>query len=214
MIKSLVNKKFTISLLLTLFFLAFIEIIIYFFYIYKPASQIFSSAKSYPLEIPTLSQLLKPPQITNTNMTLEDLPQTIDFGRIDNVKSLLTAKLTTRNTFIKSADADYILAGEISSVDLKPNGDITVNLTNSSGAKISEAFTEEGLKKTKLFVYVLSPTNPSRNESSLKMAIPGDYLIIKYTYNLLSRGDPTATDMEIFRNENPGSNPSEENLGK
>lgn len=197
------NQKIILATLTILFLAASFEIIVYFFYIYKPANQIFSSKKTFLLEIPALSELLKPSQITNSDISLADTPKSFYTANLLSFKNSIEEKIAKDNTFIKDANISYILEGTITNLVKSSDGSINITLSNSTGALFNLTFTESELSKTKTRLIILSLTSPTRTEIQLEDAIPGDRFVIKSSQNLLTNSPDVKDEIEIFRVPKP-----------
>jgi hypothetical protein len=72
-------------------------------------------------------------------------------------------------------------------------------LNNSTGNTITESFSADELKLTKVRLIILSITSPKVEISSLEKAIPGDRLIIKSSSSILESTNNIKNEIEIHR---------------
>lgn len=193
------NQKIILVTLTILFLAASFEIIVYFFYIYKPANQIFSSKKSFLLEIPAISEILKPNQIANESISLEDTRKSLYIHNLLSFQKIIDKKINTDSTFVKDASINYILTGIVTKIEISNDNSIIVTLNNSTGNTITETFSADDLKLTKVRLIILSITSPKVEISSLEKAIPGDRLIIKSSSSILESTNNIKNEIEIHR---------------
>lgn len=190
-----------ILLLLTIVFLTgLFQIFGYFFFIYRPASAIFGGDRAYRLEIPAISQILKPPQITDQSVNLDDTTKKFNEDSYKNVRDYLDRKLETDNTFVKNATLSIIVAGSVDSIQKQSDDSIELVLTNTTGEKVTEKFSKKDVESTPISLIIISPSNPSHDSARLEEIMPGDYIIIKTSSNVLNNS-LLLKQIEIFRTQ-------------
>ncbi len=199
MIKPEAKNKILLALFFLLFLAGFFEIFAYFFYIYKPASQIFGKAGGYRLEIPAVSQLLNSHQVADESVSLADSQKTIFSGKLSTFRSFIDKKLSAENTFVKSSKVDLILAGKVTKVEKLKDGSVNVVLTNSTGATVTEEFSREEINEAAVSVITVSPSNPAKVDGLVTDALPGDYMVIKVATDLLQDQPLYTVQVEIFK---------------
>jgi hypothetical protein len=178
-----------------------LQIIAYFFYIYKPASAIVGKG-TLRLEIPALSQLLRPQQITTENTSLADEERQLLQAKFNSFKNLMDERFKNQNTFIKSAGMDFVIAGELANIKVNSDKSVNIELSNSSGQKITEVFTPAEANLIQASLLIMSETTPTHSEVKIDAAKVKDYIIIKYFTDLIDKENVIKKDVEIFRNAN------------
>lgn len=185
--------------LFILFLISAFEITAYFLFIYKPASRIFGQNSLYPLEIPALSQILKPSQITDETISLADTPKNLFPEQLLRFTKLLDVKLLDQNTFVKESVVSMITEGEVSNVKKATDRSITLTLKNSTTSIATEYFPAQELTDMKVSLIILSPSSPSRVDAKLEDAKVGDTLIIKTSTSILTNSASLTREVEIIR---------------
>lgn len=192
-------QKLPLVLFLVLFTIGSLEAFIYFYYIYRPANRIFGSAKTYPLEIPAVSQLIKPLQITNNETSLADAYKKYYPEQLTKITSSLESRMVNQSSFVKDSSISYIVGGKIDKIETLGNGSIKFVLKNSTGQTTAEVFSLEEKKDIKAYLMIMSPKSPSRSETTLENAAINDYLIVKISANLLKESPDLIKEVELFR---------------
>lgn len=193
------NKNLPHILLVILFVVSSLEAFFYFYRIYIPASFLYTKSNSFPLEIPALSQLIKPTQITSEDMSLEDAQKVFYPDKFDILKNEIYAMISKNSKFLKYSDVNYIYSGTVKDIKTTNDGNINLTLNNEAGENLKTSFSTSELQQTKVFLILVSGPSPSHTESKLESAQKGDYLIIKRSTDLLKTGNEIKTEIEIYR---------------
>lgn len=193
------TKKFTFYIFLLVFAISALELIFYFFYIYKPVQKIAGTDKSYLIEFPTVSQILSPSQLTTDSISFEDHLKTFNTQKGINFLESAGRDLSGENTFVKAVNLDSIVGGEVVTFDKDKNNTLKITLTNSTKTRIVKVFNLADWQNAKTDLVLLSPVSPSRIPATLDDTRPGDYLIIKKSVNLLTEDTLYIFEFEIIR---------------
>lgn len=183
-----------------------LELLFYFIYIFKPIDRIMGKDISTPRGLPTASELFTP-ILLNKYITTSNETKTLYSGRLSEFENSLKNKMAENSSFIKVAESNYVVGGEV--VSITPAAqvntgvpvafDITLKNTLNKKEYIEKISSVEAMY-LKTYLIRVNLKDFSRELISLGQIKAGDYLVVKRSTNLLNPSE-TNIEIEILRSE-------------
>lgn len=202
------KKNVAIIVLWTIFVVSSLEVIFYFLFIYKVFDRVTLKVALDAKEIPTLSEILSRRVIVDDSVIINDDLKKFYSGKIGYFSDNLNTTLGSGNSFVKFAQANYVISGTVTDVEiLKPNStDLTaeykITLRNAFGAKYTEIIKAQETENIKITLMILSSGSPARVAITFDQLQNGDYLILDKSTNLLSQNNKVDIKIEVLRKAN------------
>ena len=143
-----------------------------------------------PSDIPKISKIFNPDIIISQGLSSGDEVKEFYLDKTNGFldKARLFEKQDTK--FIKKSNLSYVVAGNIYSIDGNK-----ITLYNTKGEKYVEEINLDEINNSKVYLLLMSPTNPTRTEAKVSDMKLDDYLILEKSINLLN--DSTKIDISI-----------------
>lgn len=176
-----------------------LEILFYFFFIFKPLDRLAGRDIGVPRGVPTTSELFTSP-LMSPYITRFDETKKFYSYRLGTYSDSLKSVVADKSSFVKVAEADYAVGGNV--VVIKGNTTLgyDITLTNSTKAQYIEHLDPSESQFAKVFIRKMSVNNLERSYAELVDVKVGDFLLTKRSANLLNPAE-TNIEIEILREQ-------------
>lgn len=179
--------------------LTFLEVSFYISYVLRPFDKTTGKGISLISGLPKLEDIFSQTQLSKY-IVFADGEKTLYPERVDEYLEDLAGTMVDSSSFVKSAEANYVVAGTVLSVK-NLSGQIPIStdsyeisLKNQKGGLFKEILSPTEAQYAKVYLDTLSPSNTSREGVNIKDIKSGNYITIKRTTNLLN---PAESRIEI-----------------
>lgn len=189
------NRRVTTVILGTIILITFIEISVYFGYLFVKGNNI-------PNFFVTASDLFTPVQ-RGLYIVQSEEAKTYYPDRIESFLSLMQGFITKNNAFLKVAETRLALAGEVSEINkfsdekVKDFFGYEITLKNNKNEVLKVKLEPNEILYAKVYSTQQTNTNLSKSKKAIEDIKVGDYIVISKAISLLS-ADETHIDIEIL----------------
>lgn len=172
----------------------FLEISVYLSRVFVHKDLVKRAPSVYDLITP-----LKPGQY----ITLEDGKKTFYADRYKEFASLLSPVLDQNSSFVKTAEASYSVAGDVTDIKtieselVKDFFGYKFTLKNRQGEQYTVDISPEEALYANIYSTVINPYNLEKTKTEIKNIKIGDYVVINKSINLLNSTD-SKLDIEVL----------------
>lgn len=196
------SKKPVLIGLIVLSLLSFLEIFFYFIYIFKPIDRLRGRDLLTPKGFPESSEVFAPVAMGDYVIRNDDFKKFFT-GRLTDFANIISPVFSSNSTFVKSSEANYVIAGTV--VSVKVVSDVNTNfnlgteivLTNSTGGKYALMLTDQEVQFARIFAITNQGGTYERTQKAITDISKGDYVSVKKSFNLLNP-EEVNIDIEIL----------------